>query len=121
MTEDEKTPANMYNYLINILEEITTISVLQQPTSENVIDNIYQCISFRQNYNQIMSRYKMLIQPYSSQTSGEVRRSERISVFSRIVGMATNLLGRVKQGGKKTRKNKQKNKKIKTKKLRLKN
>lgn len=120
MTEDEKTPANMYNYLVNILEEITTISVLQQPTSENVIDNIYQCISFRQNYNQIMSRYKMLIQPYSSQSSGEVRRSERISVFSRIVGMATNLLGRVKQGGKKTRKNKQKNKKIKTKKLKLK-
>ena len=117
ITEDEKTPANMYNYLVNILEEITTISILQQPNSENVVDNIFQCISFRQNYNQIMSRYKMLIQPYSLQTSGEVRRSERISVFTRIIGMANNLLGRVRQGGKKTKKHrKDKGKKNKTKK-----
>ena len=96
---------NMYQHLINKLMEIATVNLVQTPDDENIIDNIFDAILYRQNYNLILSRYQLLLQQYNirKEVNG-ARTSERITALARIKSLATTFLGKM-SGGKKTRKN----------------
>ena len=96
---------NMYQHLINKLMEIATVNLVQTPDDENIIDNIFDAILYRQNYNLILSRYQLLLQQYNIRKEvNDARTSERITALARIKSLATTFLGKM-SGGKKTRKN----------------
>ena len=112
----ELTTINKYQHLINKLMEIATVNSVQTPNNENITDNIFEIILYRQNYNLVLSRYQLLLQQYNIQKQQQegARTSERISALSRIKSLATTFLGGMPGDGKKTRKN-QKSKMTKSK------